>query len=205
MIRKVELLAPARNLECAREAVKHGADAVYMGANRFGARSAAGNTLNDIEQAVLYAHRYGARVFITMNTLLFDSELEEAVRMAHELYNVGADALIIQDIRLLYLRRHKVLPPLPIHASTQMDNASGDKVLYLEREGFDSEVIDALRLLTHSYDQLYVDYILNIRTNLFAREVKLADLRDNMQDLRPSHQLDKYKMAEKILLLDSLP
>jgi 23S rRNA 5-hydroxycytidine C2501 synthase len=141
MIRKVELLAPARNLECAREAVKHGADAVYMGANRFGARSAAGNTLNDIEQAVLYAHRYGARVFITMNTLLFDSELEEAVRMAHELYNVGADALIIQDIRLLYLRRQKVLPPLPIHASTQMDNASGDKVLYLEREGFDRVVL----------------------------------------------------------------
>jgi len=135
------LLAPARNLECALEAVNHGADAVYMGAGRFGARVAAGNSISEIEQAVLYAHRYGARIFITMNTLLFDSELEDAVRMAHELYNAGADALIIQDIRLLYLRRQKVLPPLPIHASTQMDNASLEKVLYLEREGFDRVVL----------------------------------------------------------------
>ncbi|MCZ2317157.1 MAG: collagenase-like protease, partial [Bacteroidales bacterium] len=103
---KVELLAPARNLECAVEAVNHGADAVYMGADRFGARAAAGNSLSEIGQAVLYAHRYGARIYITMNTLLFDSELEEAVRMARRLYDAGADALIIQDISLLYLRRH---------------------------------------------------------------------------------------------------
>lgn len=113
MKRKVELLAPARNLECAIEAVNHGADAVYMGADRFGARSAAGNPAGDIERAVLYAHRYGARIFITMNTLLYDRELEEAVRMARDLYNAGADALIIQDIRLLYLRRERVLPRFP--------------------------------------------------------------------------------------------
>jgi putative protease len=138
---KVELLAPARNLECAVEAVNHGADAVYMGADRFGARAAAGNSLSEIGQAVLYAHRYGARIYITMNTLLFDSELEEAVRMARRLYDAGADALIIQDISLLYLRRHNVFPPLPIHASTQMDNASAEKVLYLEKEGFDRVVL----------------------------------------------------------------
>jgi len=96
MKRKVELLAPARNLECALEAVNHGADAVYMGAGRFGARAAAGNTLSDIEQAVLYAHRYGVRIFITINTLLFDHELEEAVRMAHQLYNTGVHSFKIE-------------------------------------------------------------------------------------------------------------
>jgi putative protease len=141
MKRKVELLAPARNLECAIEAVNHGADAVYMGADRFGARSAAGNPAGDIERAVLYAHRYGARIFITMNTLLYDRELEEAVRMARDLYNAGADALIIQDIRLLYLRRERVLPPIPLHASTQMDNATLEKVLYLQKEGFERVVL----------------------------------------------------------------
>lgn len=110
MKRTVELLAPAKDLLCATEAVNHGADAVYMGAARFGARSAAGNTTADVEKAVSYAHRYGASVYVTLNTLLYDHELKDAVKMTRELYLAGVDGLIIQDIRLLYLRNQRVLP-----------------------------------------------------------------------------------------------
>ena len=141
MKRTVELLAPAKDLICAKEAVNHGADAVYMGAARFGARSAAGNTTADVEKAVNYAHRYGASVYVTLNTLLYDHELSDAVTMTRELYQAGVDGLIIQDIRLLYLRNQRVLPPIPIHASTQMDNATLEKVLFLEKEGFDRVVL----------------------------------------------------------------
>jgi len=123
MKKTVELLAPAKDLMCAIEAVNHGADAVYMGAARFGARSSTGNTIEDVGKAVRYAHRYGASVYITLNTLLYDHEL--------------SDTLIIQDIRLLYLKKQHVLPPVPIHASTQMDNATLEKILFLEKEGFD--------------------------------------------------------------------
>jgi len=137
----VELLAPAKDLVCAMEAVNHGADAVYMGAVRFGARSAAGNATQDVEKAVHYAHRYGASVYVTLNTLLYDHELADAIKLIHELYQSGVDALIIQDIRLLYLRQQHVLPPVPIHASTQMNNATLEKVLFLEKEGFDRVVL----------------------------------------------------------------
>jgi len=137
----VELLAPAKDLLCAIEAVNHGADAVYMGAARFGARSAAGNTTRDVEKAATYAHRYGASVYVTLNTLLYDHELADAVKLTRELYRAGVDALIIQDIRLLYLRQQHVLPPIPIHASTQMDNATLEKVLFLEKQGFDRIVL----------------------------------------------------------------
>jgi 23S rRNA 5-hydroxycytidine C2501 synthase len=141
MKQRVELLAPAKDLMCATEAVNHGADAVYMGAARFGARSAAGNAIEDVEKAVRYAHRYGASVYVTLNTLLYDHELEDAVKLTRELYRAGVDALIIQDIRLLYLRDQRVLPPIPIHASTQMDNATLDKIVFLEKEGFDRVVL----------------------------------------------------------------
>ena len=116
--RRIELLAPAKNLECGIEAVNHGADAVYIGAPRFGARAAAGNTLEDIAALVGHAHLYRARVYVTVNTILTDEELPEAERLIWELYRVGVDALIIQDMGLLRLH----LPPIALHASTQMDN-----------------------------------------------------------------------------------
>ena len=141
MIRRIELLAPAKNKECAIAAVNHGADAVYMGASRYGARAAAGNLPEDIACVIRYAHLYDVKVFITLNTLLKDSELKDAVRLSHTLYQMGADALIIQDIRLMYLRREGIMPPIPLHASTQMDNSSREQVLQRERDGFERVVL----------------------------------------------------------------
>ena len=116
--RTLELLAPARDLECGIAAIDHGADAVYIGAPKFGARAAAGNSLADIGSLITYAHRFWARVYITLNTVLYDHELEEARQLIHGLYDAGADALIIQDMGLLELD----LPPLPLFASTQTHN-----------------------------------------------------------------------------------
>ena len=96
-MRALELLAPAKNLECGIAAIDHGADAVYIGAPSFGARVAAGNSVEEIESLARYAHLYHAKVFATVNTLLFDDEVEEAVKLLHQLYNAGVDAAIIQD------------------------------------------------------------------------------------------------------------
>jgi len=127
-----ELLAPARDLLCGRAAIACGADAVYVGADRFGAREAAGNTLDDIAALVAYAHQYWARVYVTINTILNDSELAEAERLAWRLHEIGADGLIIQDAGLLECD----LPPLPLIASTQMHNHTPAKVAFLEQVGF---------------------------------------------------------------------
>ena len=129
---KPELLAPARDAVYGREAINHGADAVYIGAPAYGARAAATNSIADIEQLTRYAHLYRARVFVTLNTALFDHELEQTVQMAHELYNVGVDALIIQDMGLLECS----LPPIELHASTQCHNNSVEKVKFMESAGF---------------------------------------------------------------------
>ena len=129
---KLELLSPAKNLEFGREAVNHGADALYIGAPAFGARAAATNTIDDIEALVRYAHLYRAKVFVTVNTLLFDDELEPAVAMIRQLYNVGADALIIQDLGLLECD----LPPIELHASTQCHNTSVERIKFMESVGF---------------------------------------------------------------------
>ena len=128
----LELLAPAKNLDYGIQAINHGADALYIGAPAFGARAAATNTIDDIESLVRYAHIYGCKVFATVNTLLFDNEIEAAVKMIHSLYNVGVDALIIQDMGLLQCD----LPPIELHASTQCHNASPERVRFLERVGF---------------------------------------------------------------------
>lgn len=128
----LELLAPAKNLEYGREAINHGADALYIGAPAFGARAAATNTIEDIDQLVRYAHLYGSKVFATVNTLLFDDEIEPAVQMIHRLYNSGVDALIIQDMGLLECD----LPPIELHASTQCHNATVERVKFMERVGF---------------------------------------------------------------------
>jgi putative protease len=127
-----ELLAPARDLECGRVAIDCGADAVYLGAERFGARQAAGNSLDDIAALAAYAHRYWARVYVTLNTLLHDHELPAAERLVRQVYEAGADALIIQDAGLLECD----LPPIPLVASTQMHNHTPARVAFLERVGF---------------------------------------------------------------------
>ena len=127
----LELLAPARDAECGKAAVNHGADAVYIGAPKFGARAAAGNPLRDIAELISYAHKYWARVYITLNTILYDNELEEARTLIHELYDAGADALIIQDMALLELD----LPPIPLFASTQTHNYDIEKIRFLEQVG----------------------------------------------------------------------
>lgn len=134
---KIELLAPAKNLETGREAVNHGADAIYIGAPAFGARAAATNTIEEIDEMVRYAHLYGSKVFATVNTLLFDDELEPAVAMIRQLYNAGVDALIIQDMGLLECN----LPPIELHASTQCHNTNLERVKFLEQVGFSRVVL----------------------------------------------------------------
>ncbi|MDO9511574.1 MAG: U32 family peptidase [Bacteroidales bacterium] len=140
-MQKIELLAPAKNATFGIEAIKHGADAVYIGASGFGARSAAANSEDDIKELVDFASIYHAKVYVTINTLLFDSELEEARKLMFQLYETGVDAFIIQDIGLLEMD----LPPLPLIASTQTHNTTPEKVLFLEKAGF-SRVILAREL-----------------------------------------------------------
>ena len=135
--RKIELLAPAKNLECGIGAIDHGADAVYIGAPRFGARAAAGNSLEDIAELVKYAHLYNARIYVTLNTILKDEELEDTEKLIWDLYKIGVDALIVQDMGLLSLN----LPPIPLHASTQMDNRNAEKVKFLADAGFRQVVL----------------------------------------------------------------
>lgn len=134
---KIELLSPAKNLECGIEAINHGADAVYIGAPKFSARVAANSTISEIEQLTKYAHKFGAKVHIALNTILTDEELEEANLLIPKLYQVGVDALIIQDLGILSLD----LPPIELHASTQMDNRTIDKILLLEQLGFHRAVL----------------------------------------------------------------
>ena len=131
-MRKIELLAPAKNLETGMAAINYGADAVYIGAPKFGARAAVGNTLEDIGELIKYAHKYWAKVFIAMNTILYDNELKEAEAQIHALYKLGADALIVQDMSILEMD----LPPIELHASTQTHNFDLERIQFLEKAGF---------------------------------------------------------------------
>ncbi|MBN2572961.1 MAG: U32 family peptidase [Deltaproteobacteria bacterium] len=133
----VELLAPAKDLETGIAAVNCGADAVYIGASRFSAREAAGNSLADIAALARHAHRYFARVYAAVNTILRDDEIDEAVRLCHDLAGAGADGLIIQDVGLL----ERGLPPLPLVASTQMHNHTPERVRFLEEVGFSRAIL----------------------------------------------------------------
>ena len=135
--RKIELLAPAKNLECGIEAVNHGADAVYIGAPKVGARAAAVNSLEDIAALVAYAHLYNVRIYVTVNTILKEEELAETEKMIWELYRIGVDALIVQDMGITRLN----LPPIPLHGSTQMDNRTPEKVRFLADAGFRQVVL----------------------------------------------------------------
>lgn len=134
---KIELLSPAKDKEVGIAAINHGADAVYIGGPNFGAREKVGNSIADIEQLCRHAARYDARVYVTLNTLLFDNELEQARAIAYDCWNAGVDALIVQDMALLQMD----MPPIALHASTQCHNMTADKVLFLEKVGFSQVVL----------------------------------------------------------------
>ncbi len=135
--KKLELLAPAKNADIGIEAIKHGADAVYIGASKFGARSAAGNSVEDIIRLTNFAHQFNAKVYVTVNTILYDSELKDAENLIRELYIGGVDALIVQDMGILRLN----LPPISLHSSTQTDIRIPQKAQFLENVGFSQLVL----------------------------------------------------------------
>ena len=133
----LELLAPAKNLACGIAAIDHGADAVYIGAPHFGARAAAGNSLEDIRQLCDYAHSFGAKVYVTVNTILYDHELDDVKVLLGELADAGVDAVLVQDMAILNL----CPPGLTLHASTQTDNRTPEKVQWLKSLGFSRTVL----------------------------------------------------------------
>ena len=143
----LELLAPAKDLACGMAAVDHGADAVYIGAQRFGARAAAGNSVEDIRQLCDYARPYGVKVYVTVNTIIYDDELEATEQLIHQLAEVGVDAILVQDMGLVKMRNEKLgmrnddysFPIL--HASTQTDNRTVEKVKWLSELGFQRVVL----------------------------------------------------------------
>lgn len=135
---ELELLAPAKNKDIGIAAINCGADAVYMAADKFGAREAAANTIADIKELAYYAHTYNAKVFVTLNTILFDSEIKEASNLINKIYEAGADALIIQD---LGITRLKNLPPIPLHASTQCNIRTVEQAEFLSSLGFDRLIL----------------------------------------------------------------
>ena len=136
-MKKIELLSPAKNLEVGVAAINHGADAVYIGGPSFGAREKVGNSIEDIEKLCNHAAVYDAKVYVTLNTLLFDNELEQARKIAWDCYNAGVDALIVQDMSLLMMD----MPPIALHASTQCNNTTAEKVKFLEDVGFKQVVL----------------------------------------------------------------
>ena len=135
----LELLAPAKNLECGIAAIDHGADAVYIGAPRFGARAAAGNSIDDIRQLCDYAHPFGVKVFVTVNTILYDDELEATRQLLLDLETAGVDAILVQDMALLSIFNHP--SSMALHASTQTDNRTPEKVHWLQSLGFSRAVL----------------------------------------------------------------
>lgn len=147
-LRKIELLAPAKNLECGIAAIEHGADAVYIGAAQFGARQTAGNSTDDIAELTRYAHQFGAAVYVTVNTIVYEKELAALEHLLKQLVEMGVDAILVQDMAVLeiykklkaeYVARDYRMPAL--HASTQTDNRSADKVKWLKENGFERVVL----------------------------------------------------------------
>lgn len=147
-LRKIELLAPAKNLECGIAAIDHGADAVYIGAAQFGARQTAGNSTEDIAELTRYAHQFGAVVYVTVNTIVYEKELQALEHLLRQLVEMGVDAILVQDMAVLeiykklkaeYVARGYRMPAL--HASTQTDNRSADKVKWLKENGFERVVL----------------------------------------------------------------
>ena len=131
-MRQLELLAPAKNLECGMAAIDHGADAVYIGAQRFGARAAVGNSVDDIQKLCQYAHRFDAKVYVTVNTIVFDDELADTRLLLQQLADAGVDAVLVQDMGVMQMAKEI---GLTVHASTQTDNRTADKVRWLSSLG----------------------------------------------------------------------
>lgn len=140
MIREIELLAPAKNLECGIAAIDHGADAVYIGASSFGARVAAGNSVEDIEQLCRYAHQYNAKVYVTINTIIYDDEIIQVENLIRKLNNIGVDAILVQDMAILKICNN-IKSKITLHASTQTDNRNIDKIKWLKQAGFKRVVL----------------------------------------------------------------
>lgn len=148
----LELLAPARNLECGIAAINHGADAVYIGAQKYGARASAGNSIEDIEQLCLYAHQFAAKVYVTVNTIVYDRELDETKVLLERLQDIGVDAVIVQDMAVADMVRG-----MGLHASTQTDNRTAEKVKWLKDIGFSRAVLAR---------ELTIDEIADIHTKI---------------------------------------
>ncbi len=155
MARTLELLAPAKDFHTGIAAIKHGADAVYIAADRFGAREKAGNSIDDIEKLVNFAHQYFARVYVTVNTIIYEEELNDVKKLINDLYRINVDAIIIQDFAILNME----IPPIAIHASTQMHNNSPEKIQFLENQGIERVVLPR---------ELSITEIINFRTNTNA-------------------------------------
>lgn len=136
-LKKVELLAPAKNLACGIAAINHGADAVYIGAMQFGARQSAGNSVEDIAALVDYAHLYNVKVYVTLNTIIDDEDIQAVEKLIEQLYRIGVDALIVQDLGILKMN----IPPIQLHASTQTDNRDAEKVNFLAKSGLSRVVL----------------------------------------------------------------
>lgn len=161
--KQTELLAPAKDFETAVAAIECGADAVYIGAPAFGARQAASNSLEDVEKLVNYAHKFNIKVHVTLNTILRDDELPKAVELIEKLYDIGVDALIVQDMGLVNLAIKEKLPPIVLHMSTQCDNRSLDKVKFFESIGA-SRVILARELSLDTIREICKNTNLEIET-----------------------------------------
>lgn len=159
----VELLAPAKNLETAIAAINSGADAIYIGAEEFGARKNAPNPLSDIEKLVNYAHKFYVRIHVVINTILNDLELEKAIELVNNLYNIGVDAIIVQDMGLIKAAIDGKLPPIQIHASTQCDNRTLEKAKFFNDLGL-SRVILARELSLENIDEICKNVTCEIET-----------------------------------------
>ena len=165
-MRKLELLAPAKNLECGKAAIDCGADAVYIGAPKFGARQAAGNSLDDISELTAYAHQFGAKVFVTLNTIIYNDELDECKSLLTDVIKIGVDAILVQDMALVdymhELGRTSGIKTL-LHASTQTDNRNKEKVGYLRSLGFSRVVLarelslDEIRDIHEAYPDMELE------------------------------------------------
>lgn len=150
-MKTLELLAPAKNLECGKAAISHGADAVYIGAKRFGARTAASNSTEDIAELCHYAHQYRAKVYVTVNTIVYDDELTDTLKLINELYDAGADALLVQDMGVVDRNKENTNT---LHASTQTDNRTAERVAWLRSLGF-RRVVLARELSAHEISEIH--------------------------------------------------
>lgn len=156
---KIELLSPAKDKTCGIAAIDYGADAVYIGAPKFGARKNASNSIEDINELISYAHKFNVKVYTTVNTILYNNELEEAEKLIHSLYEIGADAIIIQDLGILEMN----LPPIKLFASTQMHNYYLERIKFLESIGIKRIILAR---------ELSLEQIKNIRNNTSSVELE---------------------------------